>query len=259
MDEKKPQTPATSDIHWAFPADVPTRDLLRSYDLPGWGRMGMLLDDLVWLLERREFQTWEAVVCQEQGLPLSALHRNLLARLLDFSGDPAGQRVLYIDGMARPREPWYETACRVVPHLLVEPFRTFDCHYEEATQGWPRLARALEEHGEGLSLPAGVSRPVEVVPPELRHRLWTQSTFDALSGLGQEPELTLHDPEQQWRIDEFVQALRGCKESVAYLGLTLHRLRARLVLPAADEPLFVQLMQERLGLASRDEPLAAHL
>ena len=44
----------------------------------------------------------------------------------------------------------------------------------------------------------------EVVPAELRHRLWLQDCFDDLSGLGQEEDLTLDDPEQHYRIDEFI-------------------------------------------------------
>lgn len=248
-----------SELTWAFPPDVPTRDLLRTYDLADRGCLGMLLDDLVWLLERREFQTWEAVVRQEQSLPLSGMHRDLLARLLDFSDDPGESRILYIDGLPRPSEPWYATVRRVVPHLLVAPFRTFDIHYVEATEGWPRLATALEEHGEGLSLPRGVSRPIEVVPAELRHRLWAQSCLDALDGLGQEPELTLADPQEHYRIDEFVAGLRRCRESVGFLGLTLDMLLSVVVLPDADVPLFAESMKQRLGLSSGDEPLADRL
>jgi hypothetical protein len=247
-----------TELTWTFTPDVPRRDLLWTYDLSDMGCMGMLLDDLVWLLERKEFQTWEAVIRQEQGLPLSELHRSLLARLLDF-GDEPGSRILSIDGLPRPKEPWYATVRRVVPHLLVQPFRTFDIHYEEVTEGWPRLAAALEEHGEGLSLPAGVSRPVEVVPTELRHRLWLQSCLDALSGLGQEPELTLADPEEHYRIDEFVANLRRCRESVGFLGLTLDGLLSVVVLPDADVPLFVEAMKDRLGLSSGEEPLADRL
>lgn len=247
------------ELTWAFPPDVPTRDLLRTYDLTDMGCVGMFLDSLVRLLERKELQTWEAVVRQEQGLPLSELHRDLLARLLDFNDAPGESRILYVDGLPRPKEPWYATVRKLVPHLLIQPFRTFDVHYEEATEGWPHLAAALEQHGEGLSLPDGVSRPVEVVPAELRHRLWVQSCLDALSGLGQEPELTLADPEEHYRIDEFVAGLRRCRESVGFLGMTLNRLPSVVVLPDADVPLFVESMKRRLGLSSDGEPLADRL
>lgn len=112
---------------------------------------------------------------------------------------------------------------------------------------------------EGLSLPDGVSRPVEVVPAELRHRLWVQSCLDALSGLGQEPELTLTDPEEHYRLDEFVAGLRRCRESVGFLGLTLNRLPSVVVLPDADVSLFVESMKRLLGLSSGDEPLVDQL
>src|SRR5262249_27116429 len=117
----------------------------------------------------------------------------------------------------------------------------------------------LERYGEGLSLPAGVTRPVEVVPAELRHRLWLQSAFDHLSGLGQEPELTLHDEEQRWRIGGFLAPLRKWKDNVGVLRLTLDRRLGVLVLPEGDVPLFVEMVQERLGLASGNEPLAGRL
>jgi hypothetical protein len=109
---------------------------------------------------------------------------------------------------------------------------------------------ALEGHGQGLSLPPGVASYREVVPPDLRHRLWLQYCFNDLAGLGQEDELTLENPEEHYRIGEFIDHLRECKESVAHLGLTLDSLLTRVVLPERDRPLFLQLMQDQLGLSS---------
>ena len=79
----------------------------------------------------------------------------------------------------------------------------------------------LREHGEGLSLPPGAQSVETVVPAELRHKLWLQFCFDALSGLGQDESLTLEDPEQQYRIEWFIDSLRESKDSVAFLRLTL--------------------------------------
>ena len=50
------------------------------------------------------------------------------------------------------------------------------------TDGWKELVAALEQHGEGLSLPEGVDHPVEVVPAELRHRLWLQTVSGSFPG-----------------------------------------------------------------------------
>jgi hypothetical protein len=255
---KQPGHPRRAEPAWSFPPDVPMLDHLETYDLDDPGSLEGLIEDLIHVLERREFQLWEAVVREEQGLPLTEAQRAMLGRLLSFSDDPRESRILYIDDLPRPCEPWHVTFRKVVPHLVVDTFRTFDVHYAVTTEGWPRLAEALEEHGEGLSLPEGAGRPVEVIPEDLRHRLWLQSCFDHLSGLGQVEELTLQNEDQLWRIDEFIDALRRHRESLAYLGVTLDSLLQVLVLPEADLPLLLRLMHERVGVSPSD-PLAEHL
>jgi hypothetical protein len=125
--------------------------------------------------------------------------------------------------------------------------------------GWHQIMAALAEHGEGLSLPPGAASYREVVPADLRHKLWLQYCFNDLSGLGQFEEGTLEDPEQHYRIEEFIDHLRECKESVAHFGLTLEGLLGRVILPERDRPLFVEMMQEKLGLGSTREPIADHL
>jgi hypothetical protein len=141
----------------------------------------------------------------------------------------------------------------------VERFRTADVHYAVTTDGLRDLIAALEQHGSDLSLPEGVEHPAEVVPAELRHRLWLQTCFEALSGLGQEEELTLRDPEEHYRIEEFIAGLRRHRDSVAFLDLTLEKLLTILVLPPQDEPIFINLMTRHLGLTSPGDPLASHL
>ena len=51
--------------------------------------------------------TWEAVLCTEQGLPLSEAQRGALGELMSFGDDD--ERILYINDWARPTEPWYES------------------------------------------------------------------------------------------------------------------------------------------------------
>ena len=97
---------------------------------------------------------------------------------------------------------------QIVPHPLIEPFRTFDMHEDVKCDGWPRLMEALRKHGEGLSLPAGAASVREAVPAELRHKLWLQYCFNDLGGLGQEDELTLANEEQLDRMDSFIAHLR---------------------------------------------------
>lgn len=145
-----------------------------------------------------------------------------------------------------------------MPHLLIEPFRTFDIHNDVQADGWHRIMEALDEHGEGLSLPPGMASFREVVPADLRHKLWLQYCFDMLGGLGQEDDLTLEE-EDPWRVEEFILRLRECKESVSYFGLTLESLLTRVILPERDRPIFVKLMQAKLGLASAQQPIADRL
>src|SRR5437588_8361848 len=122
----------------------------------------------------------------------------------------------------------------------MEPFRNADCHEEVKCDGWNLIVTALREHGGGLSLPPGAKSPEEVVPAELRHKLWLQWCFNDLDGLGQDEELTLEDSEQHERVDGFIDNLRECKDSVAYLGLTLESLMSKLILPERDQPIFIR-------------------
>lgn len=161
--------------------------------------------------------------------------------------------------MPRPREPWHVILNKIVPYLAIEPYRTFDCHEEVKCGGWHQIVTALREHGQGLSLPLGVNSPEEVVPAEFRHTLWLQWCFNDLAGLGQEEDMTLENSEEDYRIDWFIKHLRECKDSVAYFDLTLESLFTKLVLPDKDKPVFLKLMQEKLGLSSAKEQVAEHL
>ena len=86
-----------------------------------------------------------------------------------------------------------------------------------------------------------------------------QYCFNDLAGLGQDEETTLEDPEEHYRIEDFIDHLRECKESVAYCGLTLESLLSRLILPERDRPIFIKMMQEKLGLGSAQERIADRL
>jgi hypothetical protein len=197
------------------------------------------------------------VVCDEQEMPLTTQQKDSLHGLLNF-GDPDDDQILYIDGIERPSEPWYVILNRIAPHLLVEPIITSDVPDDVFSLGWPRIVVAVEEHGRGLSLPSGVKAISDLVPAELRHKLWLQHCCDILVGLGQSPDLYL-DEGEPWRVDEFIVRLRERKESVAFLGLTLESLLARVIFPERDQPMFVKLMQQKLGLSSLQEPLANRL
>jgi hypothetical protein len=258
MPSKKKKQSATqpAPISWAFDPDMPTHDFLEGDALDDG------LDDTVgffvdWLEEDR-FLAWEAVMCEEQDLPLTFRQKKALGKLIGFN-DEEDDEIHYIDEIPRPSEPWYIILNKIAPQLLIEPYRTIDPHREAEDDGWNQVMITLREHGQGLSLPPNVNSPQEVVPVELRHKLWLQWCFTNLSGFGQSEELTLKNPEEVCQIDYFIDNLRECKDSVAYFGLTLESLMTKLILPEKDRPIFVSVMQEKLGLSSAQEPIASHL
>jgi hypothetical protein len=110
-----------------------------------------------------------------------------------------------------------------------------------------------------LSLPEGVETPIDVIPKEIQHKLWLQYCFDALSGIGQEEELTLEEPKQLGRIEDFIARLQECKDSVQFLDLTLEKLLTILILPPKDEKIFVDLMLKKLGPSNENDRIADFL
>jgi len=255
----RPTKPACLEGLWHFDPDVPTCDLFEHLNPEDEGDLGEVLHEVVFWLEGGYFLRWEAIVSDELGLPLTARQEEALGELLNFSEDSADDRILYIDEIPRPDGLWYEIVRKFASNLLKEPYKTSDSHFDVTYEGWKDLVAALEQHGEDLSLPRSVDRPIEVVPAELRHKLWLQKCFDQLSGLGQDDELTLLNEEQQDRIEWFIRDLREHKESVEFLGLTLEELLKVLVLPPEDEPIFIEMMKEQLGLDSTHDKLAERL
>ena len=256
--KKKQAARQPAPISWEFGPNIPTHDFLEGSPLDDPWNLQQAVENFVSWVEEGQFLTWEAVVCEEQGHPLTAAQKKALRGLLSFN-DEEDDEILYIDEIPRPSEPWYVILNKIVPYLLIEPFKTFDVHEEAQCDGWEQIMTALEGHGEGLSLPPGIASYKEVVPADLRHKLWLQYCFDDLSGLGQDDEMTLEDPEEHYRVDEFIMRLRECKESVEYFGLTLESLLTRVILPERDRPLFVKLMQEKLSLSSAQVKIADRL
>ncbi len=254
----KPLAQKPSPMRWEFDADIPTDDFFGGRPLSNLWNLQETVESFVFMLEKKDFLTWEAVVCLEQDLPLTAAQEAAVSALISFSDTP-DDRILYINEIPRPSEPWHVILNQLAARLLIEPFRTFDSREQVKAEGWPRIATALQEDGQALSSPPGVATHEEVVPADLRHKLWLQYCFDALYGLGQRANITLEDPEAQWRIDELTDRLQECKDSVAHFGLTLESLLTRVILPERDRPIFIELMQEKLGLPSVQEPIAEHL
>jgi hypothetical protein len=240
--------------------DIPVYDYLEDFHLDsGDGWFGECLDALIQDISKGYFLLWEAVVSEEQGLVLTPKQEEALGELISFSDDD-DDLILHIDGMPRPMEPWYETVRKLAPKLILDPFETYHIYEETYCEGWSRLVQSIEEHGKDLSLPAGVASALDVIPPEISHRLRLQDAFDPLYGLGQEEDLTLENPDQKpWRIEQFIDALKETKESVRYFDLTLTDLFKRIKLPPRDENILIESMLEILGMTSVSEKLYRYL
>jgi len=256
--ERKTQASRPATPRWEFGPDIPTYDFLEGMSLNERWDLHEAVDNFVYKVKQRSFFIWEAVVCLEQELPLTAEQKDALDELINF-GDPDDEQVLYLNGVPRTSEPWHVILNKIVPHLLIEPFVTSDVPEEVKLEGWNGIVTALREHGQGLSVPPEGSSPEDVVPPELRHKLWLQFCFDPLSGLGQAPELTLQDEEDHFRIGEFIDRMRAHRQSVAYFNLTPKSLLTKVVFPERDIPILLEQLRQRLGIQSNDDPIAAYL
>ena len=235
--------------------NVPFYDFIGDHDLETeWG-IGECVENLISWIRNGDFLRWEAVVCNEQGLSLTQAHKDALDEIIAFS-DGEDEPILYIDEIARPSEPWYEIVNKIVPKLILAPFETYKINYDIYSECWPEIVKCIKEHAQDLSLPKGITTPIDVIPPEIRHKLWLQYCFDVLSGLGQEEELTLANIDQKsWRIKTFIETLKECKESVGYFDLTIESLFNSLKLPKIDERILVESLFLELGIESPSEKL----
>jgi len=63
--------PPPQHLSWEFPPNIPTRDFFDGRDPADRRDLELILDDFLWIMEQKDFLTWEAVVCDERGIPLS--------------------------------------------------------------------------------------------------------------------------------------------------------------------------------------------
>lgn len=255
--QRRPERPILTD--WPVESSVPTSDFFAYKNPDEPGDLGWMLDDLIRNLKSGYFLQWEAVISREQGLPLTEKQQAALDDLLYFGDDPT-ERILYINEIPRPKEPWYALVRKLLPRLVKHPFSTAEVMYDvHGPETWPRLVDVISTHGQHLSLPEGVKAPLDLISLDLRHTLWLQVCFDALYGLGQEEELTLANEEQQNRVSWFVNDLRRHKDTVRYFDLTLATLLQRVILPPEEETLFISMITAELNLPSPGAPLAKYL
>jgi len=239
--------------------DIPVYDMFKYFDIDDTGRLEHCFEEFLELIESGYYLTWDAVIREELGLPLTDAQEKALSNLVSFDEDDFDdeQPVLYIDEVPRPKIPWYETARIICPKMIIEPSRTFDIYFAITHEGWGKFVDCLEEYGENLSLPEGISTPIDVIPVEIRHKLSLQSSFEDLLGLGQEGVLPLESCD--YRITGFIEALKECKESVDYFDLTLRTLFEKIVLPPDDEHFLTTEMIKRLHIKDKSDKLSEYL
>lgn len=68
-----------------FDPDIPTHDFLEEGPLDDPWNLQQAVENFVCWVEEGQFLTWEAVVCEEQGLPLTAPQMKTLRSLLSFN------------------------------------------------------------------------------------------------------------------------------------------------------------------------------
>jgi len=243
-----------------YSQDIPVHNILGYYDINTDYGLSECLYDLMHCMEDGYYLQWEAVVRNEQGLPLTKLQKKALDELINFTDEDEDEPILYIDEIPRPNEPWYETVRKVVPKLILDPFETSNRYLETYHDGWSQLVECLDNYAQDLSLPDAVTSPIDVVPEEIRQRLWLQDSFNMLAGIGQEEELTLENEEQKpWRIKEFIKDLKKYKDSVKYFDLTIEKLLNMVKLPLKDEKILVESLLEKLKMKSVSDRLFDYL
>ena len=148
--KKKPASKASARIRWEFDPDIPTDDFFDGRNLDELWDLQEAVDNFVSMMNGGTFLTWEAVVCEEQGLPLTPKQKKALGSLLDFNDEEEDDGILYIDEMPRPSEPWYAILNKIAPHLLIE-HRRFGQNGEDATFATLRRAVARDKTGHVLA------------------------------------------------------------------------------------------------------------
>src|SRR3954451_23011394 len=102
--KKKPAAQKPAPMRWEFDPDIPTHDFLEEGPLDDPWNLQQAVENFVSWVEEGQFLTWEAVVCEEQGLPLTAGQKKAVRSLLSFN-DEEDDQILYIDEIPRPSDP----------------------------------------------------------------------------------------------------------------------------------------------------------
>jgi len=230
--------------------EIPTYDFLEDCGFYTSFDLSTCIDSLISCIEDGYFLRWEAVECSERNLPFTREQEEALDELISFSDEDDGP-ILYINGLARPNEPWYEMLRKVVPKLILDPYETSKILADIYFNGWPRLLVCLDGKAQYLSLPDGVYRPLDVIPDRIRHRLWLQHCFEMLYGIGHDEYWIPENEDEKYRqIEDFISALKEFKEAVKYFDLSIKKMLKLVKLPPKYEKIFIKSLMETLGIKS---------
>jgi hypothetical protein len=145
--DRQAQAPAASgEIDWARACQgVPVDDLFEGIDLGEDFGLEQAVQTLESALENGSLLQWEAIIRNEQGLGCTEAHEDALDELLSFANEEReDERILWIDEIARPAEPWYASVRRLAPLLVVERFETWQSYPDDfETRGVRLLERFL--------------------------------------------------------------------------------------------------------------------
>lgn len=239
-------------------SNIPKLNYLESYDLSDHHDLEQVIEIFCDDIESGYFLRWEAVERQEQELSLTEKQEEALSEIFCFDdSEDIEDEILYIDGIARPNEAWHVILKKIAESLLVNSFKTSDIHCAATTEGWAELAEVIEDYGDDLSLPKGISNPIDVVPALTRHKLWIQWCFSVLEGIGQAKEINLE--EQFYRIGNFIDILKDCQDSVEYLQLTLKKMVSIIILPPKDQEILIDIIMKKLKIPSPEHLMADYL
>ena len=93
---KQPTPELSGPIRWEFDPNIPTHDFFETFDVEDNFAVDEAVENFVFEMENGQFLAWEAVVCHEQGLPLSRQQKVALRDLID-SLQPCKDTVAYFD------------------------------------------------------------------------------------------------------------------------------------------------------------------
>lgn len=193
-------------------------------------------------LESGRCEVWEALLRQEQGLPLTEQQRLCLGEMLG-----SAERIPLLDDRPRPCEPWYQALQYLLARLCERPEgdenQMIWVHYVAV-----RVLDAVAEHATRLSLPPGVDSLAELLAGERVSLVRARAIVDPLLGIGQAGDdgqpMSLADPKQRYRIEWIAKAMRAEAAHLERLGWGIEELLEHVSLAPEERRMLLEGLDE---------------